>query len=856
MGALNVHDIQGNILRAYNFSAGIHYFVRFPDAERGRALLRDLLPEVTPERDWSTRPVIALNVALTYSGLKALEVDQAILDKLPDAFSEPIRERARRELGDNPEEWEPELGRPDTHALVLLASSEEAQAGASLPDRFPQLACAGKWLTALMRDRGATQVLCQHVEALPAYQREHFGFADGLGQPAIEGVADNRPGQGTPDPDPNSDTWYDIQPGEFILGYRDEDGKPLLDEATWLLYDGSYMVYRKLEQDVPAFRRVVSDQAARLNAAWFGSRLNARAAFELMCAKLCGRWRDGQPIELEQGPDRGQDLLQEIATPPENNFRYGNDRAGFRCPAGAHVRRTNPRDLLGRNGQEARRHRIIRRGVPYGPPFEDWDRNGETTPSDDHRKRGLIFICFNGNLERQFEVVQGQWCDNGDDFGLGKAQDFLLGNDIEGQLTIDGDPPFFVRKGEPLVITRGCEYLLMPGLAALERIAAQRVDGMSLERIPPHEPASVHRVTDCVLEEMHRNYAYSRPMRRGQHPKTHACVRAEFIILNPVPADLRFGLFDVEGEQPPYQALIRFSASRSGKLRSDAKADAQGMAIKIIGVDGEKILPRERCLRTQDFILVNHPRFFLRNAKEVAGFARAVTATGSMRSRWYETEFETLAFFLRHRNPRGAQILWNTIRTRPPNPLGLQYWSQTPYAFGPRVVKYSARPDETVGREGVPASDWNGLEEAVKRALAPDTGGDVCFDFLVQPQVDQGTMPIENPVHRWSEDDSRFRKVATIRIPRQELQSQIFAENLSFTPWHALPNHRPLGGINRVRRAVYEASSDMRHDANGVPRSEPGGTIDDCPSRMMDWVKSCLEHGRAPLESKRESQAV
>ena len=215
-------------------------------------------------------------------------------------------------------------------------------------------------------------------------------------------------------------------------------------------------------------------------------------------------------------------------------------------------------------------------------------------------------------------------------------------------------------------------------------------------------------------------------------------------------------------------------------------------------------------------------------------------------------EFEALAFFLRHRNLRGAQILYHTLRTTPPNPLDLQYWSQTPYAFGPGVVKYTVRPDQAVGREGVPPSDWNGLEEAVRRALAPGAGPDLCFDFLVQPQVDPVTMPIEDPTRRWSEDDSRFRKVATIRIPRQELQSQIFAENLSFTPWHSLPEHRPLGGINRVRRAVYEASSTLRHDANGVPRIEPGKTIKGCPPPMMDWVRACMRAASAADKAEPE----
>ncbi|MBV9415725.1 MAG: hypothetical protein JO363_12160, partial [Solirubrobacterales bacterium] len=177
---LNFHDIQGNILRAYNFRAGIHYFVRLRDGESGRALLRDLVPEVTRALTWTTKPVITLNIGLTFSGLKVLRIDRSVLAALPDAYREPIRERAPVQLGDDPEEWERELGTPDTHLVVMLASNERAQTGAAaLPARCPQLACAGLWLMRRLREHGARRVYRQYVETLPEKQREHFGFADG-----------------------------------------------------------------------------------------------------------------------------------------------------------------------------------------------------------------------------------------------------------------------------------------------------------------------------------------------------------------------------------------------------------------------------------------------------------------------------------------------------------------------------------------------------------------------------------------------------------------------------------------------------------------------------------------------------
>ena len=109
----------------------------------------------------------------------------------------------------------------------------------------------------------------------------------------------------------------------------------------------------------------------------------------------------------------------------------------------------------------------------------------------------------------------------------------------------------------------------------------------------------------------------------------------------------------------------------------------------------------------------------------------------------------------------------------------------------------------------------------MKRRLA---SGEWRFDFTVQIQTDSRRMPVEDPTIRWSERRSPFRRVATIRIPSQDFTSEAqkaFAEQLSFTPWHSLPEHQPMGGINRVRRDVYEAISEMRHQKNGVPRREP-----------------------------------
>jgi hypothetical protein len=288
-------------------------------------------------------------------------------------------------------------------------------------------------------------------------------------------------------------------------------------------------------------------------------------------------------------------------------------------------------------------------------------------------------------------------------------------------------------------------------------------------------------------------------------------------VLNDVPADLRIGLF---ARPHTYEARVRFSASHAG-LQSDAKADAQGMAIKVIGVPGEKMLPRARWLNTQDFVLVSHESFFLRNATDVAGFAEAITPTGSVRHLPLDIQLRAVSFFLTRGNLRGLRTLQRMLACEVANPLGLKYWSETPYALqadgSPSLaVKYSVWPTTPVS--GLEPADYNSLEAALARSLM---AGDARFqfEFRIQRQADPHTMPVEDPTVKWSDSDSPYRRVAMITIEHQDILAQHrrnVAENIVFTPWHSLWEHRPLGGINRVRRAVYEASGELRHELNNV----------------------------------------
>ena len=289
-------------------------------------------------------------------------------------------------------------------------------------------------------------------------------------------------------------------------------------------------------------------------------------------------------------------------------------------------------------------------------------------------------------------------------------------------------------------------------------------------------------------------------------------MRAELHVRSDVPADLRHGLFAAPAT---YAAWVRFSSSHSGPaLATDAKPDAHGMAIKVLGVPGLKVLTRERDALTQDFLLANSPVFFVRNPADYLDLVND------------KDQGHFLRFFVgvdpRRWHPRELANVLLATRKVIGNPLDCLYWSQTPYALGPLEVKYAARPTtghpDPVVRSGGP----DGLAATMADQLR---SGPWSFDLMVQCRTDDARMPVEDPTVRWSERRSPFVPVATVVMEPQDLSAPeraALAENLAFTPWHSLPAHRPLGGINRVRRAVYEATSDARRQLNGVdPIAEP-----------------------------------
>ena len=434
----------------------------------------------TAERARSRVDSCYLNVALTRTGLSRLGFSESVLTTFPTAFldgmSSPNRSRILGDESDSaPENWLWGSTGKEVDAIVLIFARDQDTLQKAMQSE--QAAMTG---ISLRIDPVLTQLWSD--------QREHFGFHDGISQPEIEGspmLVDTSDTGGKPS-DPNVADSNVIKAGEFLLGYLNEYGVlpdsidmpletdsggvlPLMtmpdgSRAADLGHNGTYLVVRQVAQHVPQLWSYL-DQATK--DATGQSRCEER---EKLGSKLIGRWPSGAPMTLT--PER-DDPGQSDA----NDFLYQNsDAQGFGCPYGAHIRRTNPRDTLGDDPVEAlkltKRHRLIRRGRSYGPRAEN--------PLDlnDKHERGLVFMCINANIERQFEFVQQTWINNPSFNGLYDERDPIFGHsstEPTGSMTIPRRPARRRLSGLGGFVTiRGGAYFFLPSIKALRYISGLR----------------------------------------------------------------------------------------------------------------------------------------------------------------------------------------------------------------------------------------------------------------------------------------------------------------------------------------------------------------------------------------------
>jgi Catalase len=328
-----------------------------------------------------------------------------------------------------------------------------------------------------------------------------------------------------------------------------------------------------------------------------------------------------------------------------------------------------------------------------------------------------------------------------------------------------------------------------------------------------------------------------RPIRRDAHPNAHGCVLATMRVDADIDESLQQGVFATPGKE--YKAWIRFSNAL--KMRHDLVRDARGMAIKLLGVEGAN---ETRGRTSQDFLLVTHPAFFVADARQYVDFPSAIFTVRST----IVLYFRLSRFFFGVSPPRfrwrGAWAAMRSLRWTS-SPLVLNYFSQVPFRFGSdRTAKFRAVPRQGPGfwkglcfffkvlayqLTVIPGvkhafTGWEHmLRDRLRRSLESHAA---MFDFFVQIGRDRNDplMPIDDATVRWREGLSAYRKIASIHIAPQRPDTDermAFAEHLSFSPWHALTDHRPLGSINEVRRVVYDRIAILRHRENNVVLRDP-----------------------------------
>ncbi len=337
-------------------------------------------------------------------------------------------------------------------------------------------------------------------------------------------------------------------------------------------------------------------------------------------------------------------------------------------------------------------------------------------------------------------------------------------------------------------------------------------EGLQLaeEKQLPGEEAFLDSIIADMAAYMRDHYTRGTYERAG-NTKTHGVVRGEFIVGSDLPVEFRKGVFS---EMRRFPAWVRFAGPGPAAPPDIDDVGVLSISIKLMGVVGPKLLEDEKF--TQDFTGITTPIFTTPDVRENAKLQ--VLSRKGLPLFYFINPFDS------HLLDGLIQGLWARTQT---SPLEAEYWSCVPYLLGEtKAMQYKVRP-KLKTRTGVPRLPFRPSDNYLREAMAAMLAQcDVEFDFLVQLQTDPHRMPIENASVRWPETVSPFVPAATLRLPRQKFDSPrqlAFAHNLSYNPWHCVPEHRPLGNQNRGRFRIYQELSRLRQSMNDTPHREPTG---------------------------------
>ncbi len=465
-------EIQGDVLIGMQKRAEVFVFfeiTRIAAFKRGLARIAGKIAYLRETRLYEEgvdrSELVKSSISFSVQGLTKLVAPKP-LPVMDPAFTDGAETRASC-LDDDLEEWLPAYrGRKIDGLLLVAAWDEDSDRALALAEaravRLIRLFGGGCGI--VHREIGRVRRTGAGADKQEGH--EHFGFADGVSQPGIEGLtlpvaisgknlATARPtiDQGFPGQDL-------VKPGDFILGdkYPREDGKKHKPQETWLT-NGSYLVFRRLNQDVDAFQSYTK---------LFSGFADDPEQFG---AKIVGRWKNGSPVM--RNPDVDEPSEDEAHPEKNNDFDFGDgDPAGARCPFAAHIRKVYPRaDEPGPpdGGKDnAEQHRIIRAGIAFG--------------KDDDEDKGLLFLCYQSDIEQKFEFIQKNWA-NDPNFRPGAkvltvpstpGPDLLIGQGAAPR-TDDWSTGTPLPAAPRFVIATGGAYLFTPSRSGLAHLARATV---------------------------------------------------------------------------------------------------------------------------------------------------------------------------------------------------------------------------------------------------------------------------------------------------------------------------------------------------------------------------------------------
>jgi hypothetical protein len=346
----------------------------------------------------------------------------------------------------------------------------------------------------------------------------------------------------------------------------------------------------------------------------------------------------------------------------------------------------------------------------------------------------------------------------------------------------------------------------------------------SFESFEKDEAETGHELDTTLRKIQEKTYADGGHALRAVHAKSHGLLRGELQVLEGLPPTLAQGLF---ARPARYPVILRISTI-PGDILEDSVSTPRGLAIKVIGVEGAR-LPGSEDATTQDFILINGPSFLKKDGKSFSSSLKLLAATTDKA----EVLKKVLSAVL-----RGAEHVIESAGGQSPtlaalggqqevHPLGDTYYSATPYLYGDYMAKVSAVP---VSAELVALTkkrlDFAGRPDGLRQSVVDffaGQGGE--WELRVQLCTDLESMPIEDAKTVWPEEKSPYLAVARLVIPPQvgwsAARSKAIDDGMTFSPWHGLAAHRPLGSVNRLRRQAYEKARQFRATHNGMPVVEP-----------------------------------